>query len=68
MGFNKTTQDIYIGNTDKTERWCFIYPNRQKQIPPDEVNAGDICAVSKLEGIQEAILLVTKELVLFIQQ
>lgn len=51
-GSIKTAQDIYIGNSDKSERVGALFTLRgKKQIPLDVVNAGDICAVSKLEGI-----------------
>ncbi|NLN50878.1 MAG: elongation factor G [Acholeplasmataceae bacterium] len=52
-GTIKTAQDIYIGNTGKAERVGALFTMvGKKQVPLEVANAGDICAVSKLDGIQ----------------
>lgn len=52
-GSLKTGQEIYVSNTDEKEKVGALFTLiGKKQIPLDEVFAGDICAVSKLEGIQ----------------
>lgn len=51
-GSIKTGQEIYIGNTGKTEKIGALFTMvGKKQVPLDEVVAGDICAVSKLDDI-----------------
>ncbi|MDY0316270.1 MAG: elongation factor G [Acholeplasmatales bacterium] len=51
-GLIKTGQEIYIGNTGKTEKIGALFTMvGKKQVPLDEVVAGDICAVSKLDDI-----------------
>ncbi len=51
-GTLKTGQDIYISNTGKSERIGALFTMiGKKQEPLTEVHAGDICAVSKLDGI-----------------
>ncbi|MDD2575788.1 MAG: elongation factor G [Acholeplasmataceae bacterium] len=51
-GSIKTGQEIYIGNTGKTEKVGALFTMvGKKQVPLDEVVAGDICAVSKLDDI-----------------
>lgn len=51
-GSIKTGQEIYIGNNNKTEKVGALFTMiGKKQVPLDEVVAGDICAVSKLDDI-----------------
>src|SRR5690554_3004598 len=52
-GTLKTGQEIHISNTNDKEKVGALFTSiGKKQEPLDEVHAGDICAVSKLEGIQ----------------
>ncbi len=52
-GTIKPGQDIYIGKTGKLERVGALFTMiGKKQESLSEVHAGDICAVSKLDGIQ----------------
>lgn len=52
-GSIKTGQEIYISNTDEKEKVGALFTLiGKKQVPLDVVEAGDICAVSKLEGIK----------------
>lgn len=52
-GTLKTGQEIYIGNNNKTEKIGALFTMiGKKQVPLSEVNAGDICAVSKLDDIE----------------
>ena len=52
-GTLKTGQEIHISNTNDKEKVGALFTLiGKKQEPLDEVHAGDICAVSKLEGIQ----------------
>ena len=52
-GTLKTGQEIYIGNNGKQEKVGALFTMvGKKQVPVAEVNAGDICAVSKLDDIQ----------------
>ncbi len=52
-GSLKTGQDIHIGNSNESERIGALFTlTGKKQTPLELVNAGDICAVSKLDGIK----------------
>ncbi len=51
-GSLKTGQEITVSDTGETEKIGALFTLLgKKQIPLESVNAGDICAVSKLDGI-----------------